>query len=517
MKFGTAALDKRIFGDFIGDPSFLAARTIGQVIFGEAEDLSDEARALIRQLSGGIDPLPEGYQEALVLGGRRSSKSLTAACLGVYAATIGATVFRIKDHVKKGETVVVAVMAVDRNQASVIMNYAKAILAQPLFRDVVVRETTDSLVLKMKNAPPIELMILTSDPKRVRGRTIICGILDEACHLLDDADRPRAQELLDALRPGMATIPSARLIMISSPYKPDGSIYQIWKDFFGKPGADVLVLQGPTKLFNPTIPEKIIARAYERDPNAAGSEWGGQWREAVEAIFRREIMERSVERGVFSRPPIPGIQYKATCDPSGGSADGYVVVISHRNPDGRIVIDNVDEVTPPFDPLVVTERFYSDLVSVYPGISTIFGDRYAGQWPRAQWGKFGVQYEVHKPSTSDLYNHAIGYFNSGQVVLLDDEKSISQFCSLERSLTSQKPKIDHARFHHDDRAAAIAGAIYQWTRGDLIRNDHSDTTGGFSFLDGNEWHDFNSTPDASVSEIDWDELDRKSRRGSDLL
>jgi hypothetical protein len=56
-----------------------------------------------------------------------------------------------------------------------------------------------------------------------------------------------------------------------------------------------------------------------------------------------------------------------------------------------VVLDAVGEVTPPFSPEQVTEE-YSHLLKSY-GVTSISGDRYAGDWPREQFSKFGITYD----------------------------------------------------------------------------------------------------------------------------
>jgi hypothetical protein len=36
-----------------------------------------------------------------------------------------------------------------------------------------------------------------------------------------------------------------------------------------------------------------------------------------------------VSPGVFERPPVPGIQYSAFTDPSGGSSDAFTLAVGH--------------------------------------------------------------------------------------------------------------------------------------------------------------------------------------------
>ncbi len=84
----------------------------------------------------------------------------------------------------------------------------------------------------------------------------------------------------------------------------------------------------------------------------------------------------------------------------------------------------------------------------------------AGEWPREQFRKHGVTYEVSDRSKSEIYLDVLPLLNSRRVTLLDHPRLVSQLCDLER-LTSRggKDMIDHPPGTHDDVANACAGAV----------------------------------------------------------
>ena len=45
----------------------------------------------------------------------------------------------------------------------------------------------------------------------------------------------------------------------------------------------------------------------------------------------------------------------------------------------------------------------------------ITGDRYAGEWPREQFSKFGIRYEATMKSKSDMYVDLLPQINSRQI------------------------------------------------------------------------------------------------------
>ena len=52
-----------------------------------------------------------------------------------------------------------------------------------------------------------------------------------------------------------------------------GELWNIYRQHYGPNGDPlILVAQGASRDFNPTLPERVVQRALERDPAAA--EWG---------------------------------------------------------------------------------------------------------------------------------------------------------------------------------------------------------------------------------------------------
>jgi hypothetical protein len=115
-----------------------------------------------------------------------------------------------------------------------------------------------------------------------------------------------------------------------------------------------------------------------------------EFRTDVESYVAREAVEAVVSPGVFERAPLLGIRYHAFVDPSGGSSDSMTLGIAHR--EGEVaILDAVREVRPPFSPESVVEDF-AEVLRLYR-ITSISGDRYAGEWPREQFRKRGIGYE----------------------------------------------------------------------------------------------------------------------------
>ena len=182
-----------------------------------------------------------------------------------------------------------------------------------------------------------------------------------------------------------------------------------------------------------------------------------EFRSDIASFVERATVEACVAVGVRERAPLPEVHYVGFVDPSGGSADAFTLSVGHKR-DSVAVIDAIREVRPPFSPESVVIEFV-DLLKRYR-VSTITGDRYAGEWPREAFRKLEVQYELSERPKSAIYQDFLPLVNSGQVELLDHPRLVAQLCSLERrTARGGRDSIDHPPGAHDDIANVVAGVV----------------------------------------------------------
>jgi hypothetical protein len=387
--------------------------------------------------------------EAWLVCGRRAGKSFVLALVAVFLAVF----HDYRRYLAPGERATIMVIATDRKQARTIFRYVRGLLGSPLLAQAIESETAESIDLT--NHVTIE--VGTASHRSIRGYTIAAALCDEiAFWPTDDAAEPDFA-ILDALRPGMATIPGAMLLCASSPYSRRGALWDAFHQHYGRDGDPVFVWQAGTVVMNPTVPQSIIDRAMERDPAVAGAEWLAQFRTDVERLFTREAVLACVATGVIERAPVPSIRYHAFVDPSGGSNDAMALAVGHWQ-DDIAVVDAIRERKPPFSPEAVVEEFAAVLKSYR--VSTVVGDRYGGEWPRERFRRHGIDYRVSDKPRSDLYRDMLAVVNSGRVDLLDVDRLTNQLISLERRTPrGGKDMIDHAPGAHDDSANAVAGVL----------------------------------------------------------
>lgn len=391
-------------------------------------------------------------REAWLVVGRRGGKSFVLALIAVFLACFVKWDFKLAP----GEVATIMVIAADRRQAKVIFGYCCGLInATPVLKSLLRREpSVDTISLTNR----INIEIRTANFKTVRGYTIPAALCDEIAFWPTEDSASPDTEILNALRPAMASVPGAMLLCGSSPYARRGALWKAYKDHFGQSGS-ILVWQADTRKMNSTIPQEFIDQAYQDDPASAAAEFGAQFRSDIEAFIPLEVVEAVTQRGVKELAPRHGVAYAAFADPSGGSSDSFTMAIGHSEAD-KAVQDLLREVRPPFSPDEVCQTFAADLKRY--GIFSVKGDKYAGEWVVEGFRKHGITYEHSEKTKSELYVEALPLLTARRALILDEPRTRAQLCALERrTARSGKDSIDHPPGGHDDCANVLCGLFPQ--------------------------------------------------------
>jgi hypothetical protein len=272
-------------------------------------------------------------------------------------------------------------------------------------------------------------------------------------------------EVYRAVLPALATT-KGLLIGVSSPYRRNGLLHEKHRDNFGVDNDDVLVVQGPTQLFNPLLDTDEIAAQKALDPAGAASEWDAQFRSDVCCFLDDAVIEQCIDYDrPLELPPRSGVFYRAFVDAAGGTgSDAYSIGVAHREKGGRIVVDLVRGTRGRFDPYAVTES-YSTLLREYR-VRTVRGDRYGAEWVGKVWSKAGVRYIPSELAKSQIYLECIPAFTRGLVSLPNHPTWLRELRLLERHThRSGKDTVDPPRSGHDDYANSCCGALDAVVRG----------------------------------------------------
>jgi hypothetical protein len=436
-----AMTDRQLFGDTFAGDSFTAWRALLAGFYGLS--LSDDEAAIWQHVTGRTELPTEPHDELWLVVGRRGGKSHAAAFLAVFEAAF-------KDHRDKlaaGEWATVLLLAADRPQARTLLRYVRGMFEHPMLKPLVQRETSEGLELVNRCA----IEIGTASHRSTRGYTLAAVIADEIAFWHSDGARPDA-EVIAAVRPALATL-EGKLIALSSPYSRRGILWDTYRRQFGKPGR-VLVAQAPSKTMNPTLPARIIDDAMRDDAARASAEYLAQFRSDISDFISQAVIESVTRPKPLELAPEAGVQYFAFVDPAGGGADEFTLAIGHRSGAGAIIDLVRGQRGSPAG--IVSD--YAALLKRY-NVTRVTGDRYAGRWPRDEFEKYAIRYEVSELDRSGLYLEALAALNSGRVEIPPCEVLARQLAGLERRTGRAKDMIDHAPGAHDDRANAVAGAL----------------------------------------------------------
>jgi hypothetical protein len=411
--------------------------------------MSDEQLAVYRAHTGRSSPPTAPRQEGWLVAGRRSGKSFILACVAIFLACF-------KDwrpFLGPGEVGTVMIVASDRRQSRAIMRYCLGLLrAVPMLKQLIEGQTAESITLRNR----VVVEVHTASFRSTRGYTIVAALLDElAFWPVDEFSSSPDVEVLNAIRPGMSTIPGAMLLCASSPYARRGALWDAHRKHFGKDGDPILVWQAATREMNASVPPSVIDAAMEEDQPRAMAEWCAQFRVDVESFVSREAVHLCVALDVHERAPMSSVRYYGFVDPSGGSADSMTLAVGHREGD-VVILDALRERKPAFSPEDVVSEF-AELLKSYR-VTSISGDRYAGEWPKERFRGHDISYEPAQKPKSDLYRDLLPAINSRKIDLLDHPRLLTQLVGLERrTARGGRDSIDHAPGAHDDLANAVAG------------------------------------------------------------
>ena len=246
------------------------------------------------------------------------------------------------------------------------------------------------------------------------------------------------------------------LIGISTPYRRTGLLFQKHRDYYGVGNDDVLVVQGPSTAFNPTLTQSAITAAVADDPEAGRSEWEASFRSDLAAFLDEPTSVNAIDHDrPLELPPRGNHRYYAFCDPSGGRHDAFTISVAHR--EGELtVIDCVRGTRPPFDPHEVTKD-YAALCRDYR-VTQVRGDRYSAEWVTTAFRDAGIIYKPADKNKSDIYLESLPLFTRGGITIPDHAPLLRELRLLERAThKGGRDTIDHPRNGSDDYANALCG------------------------------------------------------------
>jgi len=413
--------DPNIIGDEISPAQEAALRAIYGL------PLDEEQSVLAQQMAGGGWQQGEEQREAVFICGRRSGKSdKLASNVAIYEAFF-------RDHdLSAGETGVVLLLAQNMRQAKVVKGYIEGKIERSpiLSRHVVAKRAQE---LELDNG--ITIAIHPASFRSIRGLSVVCCICDEiAFWWTEDNYANPDVEVIRAVRPSMATFAHGKLLMVSSPYTMSGVLWDAWRNRDKDP--HVLVWHAPTRLMNPTVPQKFLEREQERDPENYRREYDAEFTEAISGFLSADAIEACIVEDREQLAYNPDNHYCAAID-AAYKGDLFSLAIAHMDKERRVVV--VDLLTgwqgSKKEPLKLSE--------VMPQIKTIckqynvhnvLGDQFGAEPLKDAFSRNSLSYEERtftNQSKADIYATLRTRIIDGTIELLDHQKSLKELRGLE--------------------------------------------------------------------------------------
>lgn len=407
-------------------------RTILKSVYGEP---LNEREHEIHRIGTGREQYDQREQtEVTVIAGRRSGKTgKIAAPIAVFEA------FRAHD-VPPGEQAYVLLLAPQLSQARIAFRFIlKYIQSSPILSKRVRRVTKNEITFDNR-------IIISCHPcsyVAVRGITIVAVICDEMafwCHK-ETAANPE-HEILEALRPGMATVRRPKLIKISTPFRKEGILFS---EFQRRTELDFPVWQVPTSEMNPAISTKILDRARVRDEQTFRREFMAEFCEDVISWIDPETLEACVIRNRRELPRLAGGTYLAVIDPGFRHSD-FALAILQRRSDGKIVLCRIvrwrGTKKAPLGLEWVCRQIQQQLGEF--SLNRVIGDQFCVEAINQELGKLGIVYEEICFGTHTrglIFGNLRHLLNQRKIELLDSPELLSELRSLDE-LKTDRGQID---------------------------------------------------------------------------
>jgi hypothetical protein len=236
--------------------------------------------------------------------GRRGGKSSTLCRVAVATALWGSWL------VPPGDVAVIAFVSVSRDESSQRLRTIEAILRA---LGIAYRRSGDSIDLVSR---PVVFRTYAASISGVAGFTSVLFVGDELAKWRDsDTGVNPASDVLASARPTMATQPSARMFLCSSPF---GTLDAHAAAFDAGDDDSQLVAHAPTWLANPSITEHQT-RQLEPDEKIWRREYAAIPQDGLTAAFPSSLVDPAFR----APPPLREIRYPQpvlAIDASGGSS-----------------------------------------------------------------------------------------------------------------------------------------------------------------------------------------------------
>lgn len=263
-----------------------AQRVLALVAYDRVEprDLEGSDRDVARQLFGEVATVPPEARGVLVaVCGARGGKSYLLSALYSLWRALTADL----GSLAPGEQASAVVVAPDTRLARQVLRYVVgAARSVPSIAACIESESSDALLLRRPDGAAVALEVLpaTRGGSAVRGRSLVCAVLDEAAFFRDSDAIVNDVEIFKAVAPRV--LPGGMVVIASTPWAEVGLLHSEFTANFGDPRT-ALACHAPTLLLRDGDPgiAAMVRRERDRDPDNARREFDAEFMAAGSGLF----------------------------------------------------------------------------------------------------------------------------------------------------------------------------------------------------------------------------------------
>lgn len=442
--------------DFIRHPDVLNEQSLSRaqlaclkMLYGLP--LDETELEIYRRACGREDYIPREHRGMSVIAGRRSGKSSRIA-----ATVVCFEAFR--DHgLPRGEKGYVLLIAPSKAQARICFEFIRRYIENsPILSKRVAKLRKSEIEL----SNGLTIACYPCSYIAVRGVTIVAAVCDEMAFWRHDetAANPE-QEILDALRPGMASVERAKLLKISTPFRKEGILHA---EYQRRAELDFPVWQISTFEMNPAIAPAILETERRRDEQTFRREFMAKFSENITSWIDSEDIDACVIRHRKKLPRVPNVHYVAAIDPAFVRND-FALAISHLSSNGTIVLDFMARWRGTKKAPLGFEWVCSEIKRILDryDINSVIGDQYCATVIRQELLKLGIYYKdfaFGQHTRAEVFGNLKHLLIQRKIELLDDSELLHELRSLEEKRTN-RGQIDVQSRGSINDDLAVAGAL----------------------------------------------------------